>query len=75
MIRKRTPAQMRRLVGQWRASGESGARFARRHHAARRSPEPTPQGRHSSDDYLDPAVLLRLSSLYVACWHEGIGGA
>jgi transposase-like protein len=31
MIRKRTPAQMRRLVIRWRASGESGARFARRH--------------------------------------------
>ena len=32
MIRKRTPARMTRLVAQWRASGESRARFARRHH-------------------------------------------
>ena len=32
MIRKRTPTRMARLVAQWRASGESGARFARRHH-------------------------------------------
>ena len=30
MASKRTAAQMRRLVGRWRASGESGARFARR---------------------------------------------
>lgn len=29
---KRTAARMSRLVTQWRASGESGARFARRHH-------------------------------------------
>ncbi len=29
---KRTPARMTRLVAQWRASGESRARFARRHH-------------------------------------------
>ena len=29
---KRTPARMRRLVALWRASGESGAGFARRHH-------------------------------------------
>ena len=28
---KRTPARMTRLVTQWRASGESRARFARRH--------------------------------------------
>ena len=28
----RTPAGMTRLVAQWRASGESGASFARRHH-------------------------------------------
>jgi hypothetical protein len=28
----RTAAQMSRLVSQWRASGESGARFARRYH-------------------------------------------
>ena len=28
----RTPARMTRLVAQWRASGESGASFARRHH-------------------------------------------
>ena len=27
-----TPARMTRLVAQWRASGESGASFARRHH-------------------------------------------
>jgi hypothetical protein len=32
MIRKRTPARMAYLVAQWRASGESGAVFARRHH-------------------------------------------
>jgi hypothetical protein len=32
MISKRTPARMARLVAQWRASGESRARFARRHH-------------------------------------------
>ena len=32
MIKKRTPARMARLVAEWRASGESGARFARRHH-------------------------------------------
>ena len=31
MIRKRTPTRMARLVAQWRASGESGASFARRH--------------------------------------------
>jgi hypothetical protein len=29
---KRTSARMRRLVAQWRASGEPGASFARRHH-------------------------------------------
>lgn len=34
MTSKRTPGQMARLVGQWRASGESGARFARRHHVS-----------------------------------------
>ena len=34
MIRKRTPAQMRRLVIRWRASGESGSQFARRHHVS-----------------------------------------
>ena len=28
----RTPARMTRLVAQWRASGESRAGFARRHH-------------------------------------------
>ena len=28
----RTPARLRRLVAQWRASGESRASFARRHH-------------------------------------------
>ena len=32
MVSKRTPARMTRLVAQWRKSGESGARFARRHH-------------------------------------------
>jgi hypothetical protein len=32
MVKKRTPARMARLVAQWRASGESGAAFARRHH-------------------------------------------
>ena len=32
MAIKRTPARMTRLVVQWRASGESGASFARRHH-------------------------------------------
>ena len=32
MISKRTPARMTRLVAQWRASGESRASFARRHH-------------------------------------------
>ena len=31
MISKRTPARMARLVAQWRRSGESQARFARRH--------------------------------------------
>ena len=31
MAGKRSPARMTRLVAQWRASGESGARFARRH--------------------------------------------
>lgn len=31
MTKKRTAARMTRLVGRWRASGESGARFARRH--------------------------------------------
>jgi transposase-like protein len=34
MIRKRTPTRMARLVAQWRASGESGASFARRHQIA-----------------------------------------
>ena len=29
---KQSSARMRRLVAQWRASGESGAGFARRHH-------------------------------------------
>lgn len=29
---KQTSARMTRLVAQWRASGESGAGFARRHH-------------------------------------------
>jgi transposase-like protein len=32
MNSKRTPARMARLVAQWRASGESRASFARRHH-------------------------------------------
>jgi hypothetical protein len=32
MAKKRTAAGMARLVAQWRRSGESGARFARRHH-------------------------------------------
>jgi hypothetical protein len=32
MISKRTPARMARLVAQWRASGDSRAGFARRHH-------------------------------------------
>ena len=32
MISNRTPARMARLVAQWRASGASGASFARRHH-------------------------------------------
>ena len=32
MASKRTPARMTRLVAQWRASGESRASFARRHH-------------------------------------------
>src|ERR1700693_4304078 len=32
MGRNRTPARMTRLVRRWRASGESGASFARRHH-------------------------------------------
>jgi len=32
MTSQRTPARMTRLVAQWRASGESGAGFARRHH-------------------------------------------
>jgi len=31
MSSNRTPARMTRLVTRWRASGESGARFARRH--------------------------------------------
>jgi hypothetical protein len=32
MSTNRTPARMRRLVKRWRAGGESGASFARRHH-------------------------------------------
>ena len=32
MVSKRTPARMTRLVARWRASGESRASFARRHH-------------------------------------------
>jgi hypothetical protein len=32
MVNKPTPARMARLVARWRASGESQARFARRHH-------------------------------------------
>ena len=32
MSSKRTPKRMARLVAQWRASGESRASFARRHH-------------------------------------------
>jgi hypothetical protein len=32
MISKPTPARMKRLVAQWRASGESRASFARRRH-------------------------------------------
>jgi hypothetical protein len=32
MSRNRTLARMTRLVTRWRASGESGASFARRHH-------------------------------------------
>ena len=32
MVSTRTPARMARLVAQWRRSGESQARFARRHH-------------------------------------------
>ena len=32
MGRNRRPARMTRLVTRWRASGESGASFARRHH-------------------------------------------
>lgn len=32
MTSKRTPARMRRLVAQWRASGESRASFARHRH-------------------------------------------
>ena len=32
MASKRTLARMTRLVAQWRASSESGAGFARRHH-------------------------------------------
>ena len=32
MNSRRTPARMARLVAQWRASGDSGASFARRHH-------------------------------------------
>jgi len=32
MSSNRTPARMTRLVMRWRASGESGASFARRHH-------------------------------------------
>lgn len=32
MSSNRTPARMTRLVTRWRASGESGASFARRHH-------------------------------------------
>jgi transposase-like protein len=31
MVRKRTPARMKRLVAAWRASGETRAGFARRH--------------------------------------------
>ena len=31
-VSKRTPARMTRLVARWRASGESRASFARRHH-------------------------------------------
>lgn len=31
MISKQTPTRMARLVAQWRRSGESQARFARRH--------------------------------------------
>lgn len=31
MMKKRTPARMQQLVDRWRASGESGAGFARRH--------------------------------------------
>jgi len=31
MAKTRTAARMARLVAQWRTSGESGARFARRH--------------------------------------------
>jgi transposase-like protein len=31
MVRPKTAAQMKRLVAQWRASGEPQARFARRH--------------------------------------------
>jgi hypothetical protein len=31
MTKKRTPARMQQLVARWRVSGESGARFARRH--------------------------------------------
>ena len=34
MASKRTPAQMARLLAQWRASGESGVSFARRHHVS-----------------------------------------
>jgi hypothetical protein len=32
MAETRTAARMSRLIAQWRASGESGASFARRHH-------------------------------------------
>lgn len=32
MVSKPTPARMARLVERWRASGESQASFARRHH-------------------------------------------
>ncbi len=34
MASKRTPGHMTRLVAQWRASGESRASFARRHHVS-----------------------------------------
>lgn len=67
MSRRQTPARMGRLVAQWHASGESGARFARRHGVPawtlwywRRKLQAQPRTDADADDGRPPTTFVPL---------------